>query len=27
LLSKEIQLQNFLHMSVQPHINEPPRTS
>ena len=27
LLSKEIPLQNFLHMSVQPHINEPPRTS
>jgi len=27
LLSKEIPLQTFMHMSVQPHIDEPPQTS
>jgi hypothetical protein len=27
LLSKEIPLQAFVHVGIQPHVNEPPRAS
>jgi hypothetical protein len=27
LLNKEISLQAFVHVDIQPHINEPPRAS